>query len=189
MPANCRAPFDARGDDLYQTHPLALHALMEVERLPQIIWEPACGPGSIARILRQAGHRVIASDLVDYHSPDQDHANWDFLLESRAPGNVDCIVTNPPYKNADAFVRKALQLCPHVIMLLRLAFLESERRRDILDTGNLHRVHVFRNRLPMMHRDGWEGKKGTSNMCFGWFVWNCNFRQTTQINRISWGKP
>ena len=49
--------------------------------LPQTIWEPACGPGAIVRVLRDAGHRVIATDLVDYRSPDQDHAGRDFLLE------------------------------------------------------------------------------------------------------------
>ena len=49
----------------------------------------------------------------------------------------------------------ALSLCPRVAMLLRLSFLESTRRNAILDDGQLARVHVFRNRLPNMHRDGW----------------------------------
>jgi hypothetical protein len=28
--------------------------------------------------------------------------------------------------------------------------------------GQLARVYVFRKRLPMMHRDGWEGRKSNS---------------------------
>ena len=51
---------------------------------------------------------------------------------------------------------------PRVVMLLRLAFLESKRRSGILDGGQLARVHVFRNRLPMMHRAGWAGPKASS---------------------------
>jgi hypothetical protein len=46
---------------------------------------------------------------------------------------VGAIVTNPPYKLADQFVEHALTLCPRVIMLLRLAFLESRRRSDLID--------------------------------------------------------
>ena len=49
---SARAPLSERGDDLYQTPPEAVHALLRVERLPSIIWEPACGPGAIVRILR-----------------------------------------------------------------------------------------------------------------------------------------
>ena len=71
-------------------------------------------------------------------------SGWDFLLERQLPIGVEAIVTNPPFKLAAAFVAHALDLCPKVVMLLRLAFLESERRTPILDGGKLARVHVFR---------------------------------------------
>ena len=32
------------------------------ESLPESVWEPACGPGSIVGILRATGHRVYATD-------------------------------------------------------------------------------------------------------------------------------
>lgn len=144
-----RAPFSVRGDDLYETPPEAVRVLLAVESLPKCIWEPACGPGSIVRVLRGSGHLVLATDLVVYQSADQDEGGRDFLLERQLPAGVEAIVTNPPFKLAQAFVQHALELCPRVIMLLRLAFLESERRRPILDCGQLARVHVFRNRLPI----------------------------------------
>ncbi len=183
---NKAAPLSERKNDLYQTPPEAVTALLAVEDIPQTIWEPACGPGSIVRVLRDAGHVVYATDLVDYASPDQDQTGWDFLMESQCPIGVEAIVTNPPFKNAQAFVQKALELCPRVVMLLRLAFLESEARRPILDTGALARVHVFRKRLPMMHRDGWEGKQGNSAMAFAWFVWDQNHTGPTELSRVSW---
>lgn len=183
--AHNRIALADRGDDLYQTPGVAVRALLGIEWLPHRIWEPACGPGSIVRELRGSGHEVIATDLVDYGCEGQAHG-IDFLMERSAPAGVDCIVTNPPFKNAGAFVAKALELCPRVVMLLRLAFLESEVRRPILDGGSLARVHVFRKRLPQMHRAGWEGPKANSGMAFAWFVWDRAHRGPTGLSRVSW---
>lgn len=183
---NKRAPLADRRDDLYETPPEAVAALLEVEALPRRVWEPACGPGSIVRSLRTAGHDVVASDLVDYRSPDQDHHGWDFLMEQAAPDGVEAIVTNPPYKNAAAFVEVGLRVVPKVVMLLRLGFLESESRRAILDGGELARVHVFRNRLPMMHRAGWEGPRTSNPTAFAWFVWEAGRSGPTELRRLSW---
>jgi hypothetical protein len=71
-------------------------------------------------------------------------------------------------------------------MLLRLAFFESVRRTPILENRGLTRVHVFRKRLPMMHRDGWEGRKGNSGMAFAWFVWDRAHFGPAMLNRIEW---
>ena len=183
---NLCAPHAERGNDLYETPTVAVDALLRVEDLPHCIWEPCCGPGQIVRALRAAGRTVYATDLVDYASPDQDEGGWDFLSEQQLPIGVQAIVTNPPFKNAQACVAKALDLCPKVVMLLRLAFLESERRRPILDNGKLARVHVFRKRLPMMHRAGWEGRKANSGMAFAWFVWDADHSGPTELRRLSW---
>ena len=84
-------------------------------------------------------------------------------MERLPPFPVGAVVTNPPFKIGDEFVSHALALgVPKVVMLLRLQFIESERRSAILDDGSLARLHVFSNRLPMMHRAGWEGPKATS---------------------------
>jgi hypothetical protein len=177
-----------RRDDLYETPPEAVRALLAVEEIPSgAIWEPACGPGAIVRVLRAAGHEVYATDLVDYDSPDQDAHGIDFLMEhGSAPYYIGSIITNPPFKLADQFVRHALLLCPRVYMLLRLAFLESERRSATLESGWLKRVHVFRERLPMMHRAGWQGPRASSSMAFAWFVFDRRHRGLTELRRISW---
>lgn len=183
-----RATLKERGDDLYETPPEAVHALLKIERLPEAIWEPACGPGSIVRVLRGAGHRVHATDLVDYGLDDAEHG-VDFLME-QAPGfYIGAIVTNPPFKLADQFVMHALTLCPKVVMLLRLTFIESTKRSGILDNGLLARVHVFKNRLPMMHRAGRGTQVAKSNsnaIAYAWFVWDLEHRGPTEIRRIAW---
>jgi hypothetical protein len=165
-----RAPLAERKDDLYETHPAAVRALMKAADLPHYIWEPACGPGAIVRTLRAAGHSVWATDLVDYGLKDSE-SGVDFLMERQTRIDVGAIVTNPPFKLAGEFVEHALRLCPRVFMLLRLAFLESERRSQILDAGALARVYVFRNRLPMMHRDGWAGNKVSNPTAFRRISW------------------
>lgn len=191
---NTRHGYKERGNDLYETPPEAVDALLGVENIPDTVWEPACGPGSIVRRLRSQGHQVYATDLVDYQTPDQDMSRWDFLMERQVPIGVKAIVTNPPFRMAARFVCHALDLCPKVIMLLRLNFLEAGNvktrdgvaRLTALDGGHLARVHVFRQRLPMMHRDGWEGPKASSSMAFAWFVWDADHNGPATLNRIDW---
>lgn len=188
---NGRAALAERGDDLYESPPEAVRALLQAEPLPKTIWEPACGPGSIVRVLREAGHFVYATDLVDYGCPESE-SRRDFLMERAPSFAIDAIVTNPPFKLANRFVAHALALgIPKVAMLLRLAFLEGTGRAPILDNGLLARVHVFRNRLPMMHRAGrgtFVAKTNGSAMAFAWFVWELGHAGPTELRRLSWGK-
>jgi hypothetical protein len=159
-----------------------MEALLRVERLPHWVWEPAAGRGAIVRVLRDRGHAVIASDLIDYGFPL--HFVADFLTQKKAPVGTELILTNPPFKIIGPFIKHALDLCPNVIMLARLALLETTRRTEILERRGLARVHVFRRRLPMMHRDGWTGKRASSAIPFAWFVWNRGHRGQTVIDRI-----
>src|SRR5258708_1657896 len=104
-------------------------------------------------------------------------------METAAPPGCDAIVTNPPCKDAQKFVAKALDLAPKVYMMLRLGFLEARKRSKILDGGHLARVHVFKDRLPMMHRDGWNGPRNGSAMAFAWFVWDRGNRGAVKVQR------
>jgi hypothetical protein len=178
-----RAALSEHRGDFYDTPLVAVHALLRVENLPHRIWEPAAGTGNIVKVLRHAGHEVVATDLNDRGCPGcADRV--DFLF----PTDICCdaIVTNPPFSLAEKFVATALERAPIVVMLLRLAFYESDRRTDILEGRGLVRIHVFRKRLPMMHRAGWEGRKANSGMAFAWFVWDRSHTGATTIDRISW---
>ena len=163
---------------------LAVRALLQAEQLPHWIWEPAAGRGAIVHVLRDAGHEVIASDLVDSGFPLD--FTGDFLAQTTAPNGRECILTNPPFKIADAFIAHALDLCPRVIVLARLARCwNSTRRTETLERRGLARIHVFRERLPMMHRDGWDGPRASSSMPFAWFVWERFSAGPIIVDRIS----
>ena len=181
---NNRHPLKHRRDDLYETPAVAVEALLRVEKLPHRLWEPACGRGAIVDVLREAGHQVIASDLVDHGRPDF-FSRRDFLMEP-LPKGVEAIITNPPFKLAEQFVAHALDLSPRVVMLLRLAFVESERRADLIERRGLCKIHVFAKRLPMMHRAGWNGPRASSNIPFARFCWDQAYRGPTEIDRIRW---
>ena len=173
-----------RGADLYETPNVVTEALLRVEQLPQNIWEPAGGKHAIVDVLREHGRKVTSSDVIDYKCAAD--FTGDFLEQTQLPTGVEMILTNPPFRIVNLFIAHALLLCPRVIMLARLALLESVRRTEILENSGLARVHVFRNRLPMMHRDGWDGPKASSATPFAWFVWDRDHKDPTTVHRISW---
>jgi hypothetical protein len=184
-----RHPHSERGLDLYETPAAAVEALLAVETLPHVVWEPAAGRGAIARVLQAHGHSVVASDIADHGFPLRFVA--DFLTTTTAPDGCTSVVTNPPYRRKlpQRFVAHALTLVPTVVMLLRLAFYETEGRSKILERSGLARVHVFRKRLPMMHRAGWTGKRASSAIPFAWFVWQRDHTGPPTLHRISAGQP
>ena len=94
------------------------------------------------------------------------------------------IVTNAPFRILDKFARHALDLAPRVYLLCRLAWYQAQGRTDILEHRGLARVHVFRERLPMMHRDGWNGPRASSSIPFAWYCWNREHGGGTVFDRI-----
>lgn len=178
---NARGALRDRGHDVYEMPAVAVEALLRVESLPHHVWEPACGPSQrIAEVLRAHDHQVTASDLTT--------DRIDFSMERRAPEGAGAIVTNPPYKLAADFVRHGLELVPLVIMLLRINFLEAQRRRDLIEGGKLARVHLFADRLPRMHREGWTGNRTSGSTAFAWFIWGRDHAGPIALDRI-WAQP
>lgn len=163
---------------------------MRAELLPKNLWEPAAGQGAIVHVLRDAGHDVIASDIVSYDGFELDFER-DFLTirkdEAFCTGLGDVttmIVTNPPFRLAQAFVEHALTLVPHVAMILRLLYLESETRAPFFNRGQLKRVHVFADRVPQMHRTDWNGPRANQAKAFAWFIFDRDHTGPTIVDWI-----
>src|ERR1700730_9822624 len=105
---------------------------LSVESFEGEVWEPACGDGALSDALIEAGHAVIASDLIDRG---YGYAHVDFLKERSVWAKN--IITNPPYGRgfADRFVKHALTLTQQsggaVAMLLNPMSLCHPLRHDM----------------------------------------------------------
>jgi hypothetical protein len=153
-------------DDFYATSPEGTAALLSVERFDGPIWEPACGDGAMSRVLESHGYPVVSTDLVDRG---YGRARIDFLMERHAL--APNIITNPPFKLVEPFMRHALALNPlKLALLLRLQCLEGIERRAIYEMWPPARVWVFSVRLSM-RRGGGTPIGGGGMMAFAWFVW------------------
>lgn len=165
---------DLDGPDFYPTPTWATYALIDNERFDGRIWEPACGDGTMARVLCESGRPVEASDL---YNRGYGKAGVDFLKASRS---VENIVTNPPYNSAEGFVEAGLrQTTQKLCLLLRLAFLEgANRQRTIFAKTPPARVWVFSERITF-YPAGAE-VKGSGTTAYAWFVWDkqCNTLET-----------
>lgn len=126
--------WDRKPADLYPT-PVdgteslipALKAMRRPDGAPvKRIWEPACGDGRLARVLEWHGFDVIATDLREY--PGYGMGGLDFLRETPQDkwgldvGEIDAIVTNPPFSLAEEFIRRAHLFTPNVAMLLKQTY-------------------------------------------------------------------
>jgi hypothetical protein len=184
-----RGRFKERAYDLRETPAAATRALIRTGCLNNfdLLFDPCAGRGAISRVLKAGGWQVIAHDLIHYEGADEDiHPGIDFFKSIRT-FSIKAIVTNPPYRWADDFVRHGLGLGLPVIVLLRLMALEGAGRSDIMQ--HLHHVFIGIERLPMMHRPDWAGKKLKDGaMPFGWFVFRPQVRHfdTFTASRISW---
>lgn len=170
-------------NDYYQDQPEATEALLRAERFSGMSWDPACGVGTIPRVLHRAGLSVMGSDIVDRgYSGDV----ADFL---KTPARlVDNIISNPPFKHAREFAECALVMASHkVAFLLPLTFLEGAARARWLETTPLARVHVFSWRISMppgeLLQSGKVKPEG-GKKAFAWFVWERGWKGPAQVHLL-----
>lgn len=174
------SPEDREPDDFYRTPEHATRALLEKESFEGTIWEPACGDGAISILL---GKNVISTDLYKrgFGTP-----HVDFLRCIGCPifpDQINHIITNPPYKLAQEFIEHALKIVDgKVAMLLKLNFLEGQRRKSFWLTSPLKSVYVFSKRLSF--DKGTEKGKGKGLLAYAWYVWDKNYEGKATIDWI-----
>lgn len=155
-------------DDFYPTPPEGTRALLSVEQFEGDIWEPACGDGAISRELEAAGYQVLSTDLIDRG---YGQGGVDFLLDYQT--RAANIVTNPPFKFAEQFVRHALSRAERkVCILARLAWLEGIQRGRFFQSSPLARVWVFSARLHMQRARAATKEDAGGMIAFAWYVWD-----------------
>jgi hypothetical protein len=142
----------------------------------------------MSRILEQEGFITIAEDLHHYEGADPSIKSGADFFHAEPPRDAAAIVTNPPYRYADDFIRKGLGMGLPVIVLLRLMAIEGASRSDLVDQ---HCVRIWAGieRLPSMLREGYTGPRlSSSAVPFAWFVFEPQKRLSdyTELRRMSW---
>jgi hypothetical protein len=171
--------------DYYRTPSYCVRALLEVEDIPNKVWEPACGDGAIARVLEREGHSVLSSDLIarGYGTP-----GIDFLKvpPTTGDGQGRAIVTNPPFALSMDFALHGLRFRPEkMALLLRLSWLEGQvRYRKLFAENRPARVWVFSSRVTMWHGDDPESKEEGGATPYAWFVWDSRPAEVTSVDWI-----
>lgn len=145
-------------DDFYRTPANVTQALMEFLKLDSntLIWECAAGDGAISAVLRGYGHKVIETDIKTGHN---------FLFTTR---QCDAIITNPPFKHSEAFIRKAVKEVNLVAFLLKSQYWHAEGRLSLFRSFTPAYV------LPLTWRPDFTGRKDRSarpTMEVAWTVW------------------
>jgi hypothetical protein len=163
--------------DHFPTPPWATRALIEhvfphLERRGhckwQHAWEPACGDGHMAEVLREYFRSVIASDIHDYGYGDR---VVDFLGPEILRG-ADWIITNPPFGDlGEAFVLKALDLVgTGIAMFMRVQWLDSIGRYERIFKDTPPTLIAFFAERVNLCKGRWD-PEGSTATAYMWLVW------------------
>jgi hypothetical protein len=120
--------------------------------------EPAKGDGRILNFMESKG---ILCDWAELQEG-RDYLDLEY-------GPVDLILTNPPFSLALEFIQKALTEADTVIMLLRLNFLGSQKRKAFWVDNTPTALHI------LSKRPSFTGT-GTDSTEYAWFVWDKTLR-------------
>lgn len=160
-------------EDYYATEPKAMELLLAEEKFAPHVWECACGEGHLSRVLEAHGYDVRSTDFI-YRGYGETET-IDFL---KAEGSFDGdIITNPPYKFALEFVKKALRMVGtgrKVAMFLKLTFLEGKGRKQFFLENPPKTVYVSSSRLICAVNGNFK-MITSSAVAYAWFVWEKGF--------------
>lgn len=154
-------------DHFYPTPPEPTVALLRHYEgvIPHRVWEPACGQGHMSRVIAAHGYYVLSSDMVHrgYGMGGIDFLTFpsDRLIHRRSIG----IITNPPFKHAAEFVRKAHELeRPFLALYLKQTFWNAAARLSLWKECQPKAVH------PLTWRVDFSGGGAPTMDCM-WCVW------------------
>jgi len=126
-----------QNEDFYATNPKALKLFLDKIgqdgfEIQGRIWECACGQGHLSKELKRNKYNVKSTDLIDRGYGD---GVVDFLKQEVREWHTS-ILTNPPFKLAEEFVEKGLDLIQdgyNLILFLKIQFLEGQKRKILFE--------------------------------------------------------
>jgi len=173
---------ERQNEDFYATDPIAAEHLLKLETFSKDIWEPSCGQGHLSKVFERHGHTVTSTDLIERG---YGKSGIDFLSIDNTYWKGD-IITNPPYKYAQQFIEKSLQIIPignKVVMFLKIQFLEGKARKHLFSIHPPHTVYVSSSRILCAKNAEFNKMiaSGGSAVSYGWFIWIKGFKGNTTL--------
>ena len=174
-------------DDFYATSAKTTKLFLDRFKLEGSILEPACGQGHMSEVIKEyyPYNNVMSTDLV-YRG--YGIGNVDFLTRD-FNRRFDTIITNPPFKYAKEFVEKGLEMSnKYVIMLLKIQFLESKSRKELLTNSPLKYIYIHTDRQSTL-KDGLllnpiNNRPWSTTLLLAWFVWEIGYKGEPMVRFI-----
>ena len=167
--ANSSTTHKRRELDFYPTPPDVTHALMEyLDMRPGVVWEPACGDGAMAEVIKDYGQEVISTDIRE---TGYGEGLVNFLTTEK---KCDAIITNPPFNLSEQFILHALGQADVVAMLLKSQYWHSKKRSALFKNHPPDAVLALTWRPDFMGGE----RGGAPTMDVIWTVWVDGFYQT-----------
>jgi len=178
-------------DDFYATDPMALELFYKKfnkdgNKIAVKVWEPSCGMGHLSKVLENYRHDVMSTDLI-YRGYGQGGIDFlaDFVIDRDNLFNGD-ILTNPPFKLAEAFIEKGMSRLKEgnrLFFFLKIQFLEGQKRKELFKKYPPKFVYCHSSRQ-LCCKDAEFEKYTATTQFYAWYVWEKGFIGDTVIRWI-----
>ena len=160
--------------DHYDTPSYTIRSLLMNHDIQYPALEPCAGNMAIVDMLKTGEVYSVDIDTNSHAIAHADYLRWDVNQQYKT------IITNPPFNIAIDIIKKALADVVdggEVIMLLRLNFLGSQRRRSFWEDHPCKKIHVLSKRPCFIN-----GK--SDSIEYAWFIWERGYTGKTEIDVI-----
>ena len=163
------------GRDLFQTPNYATQLIIPyIPKHIKYVWEPACGQGKIAQVLRDEGYLVWATDISQF--PSVNFLTTNYVIPE--PENT-AIITNPPF----SLKKKFYERCKKYGVCFAL-LIPADYSSWIIDAVRDGCVKIIpTRRIDYITPSGKSGKTGNSaNFHSMWLTWG--FVESKNVTEI-----
>lgn len=144
------------------------------------VWECACGEGHMSKSLIDLGYNVKSSDIID-----RGYGKVVDFLKYNKQIDAD-IVTNPPFKQIEDFIVKAMEILTDkrkLYLFCKIQILEGKKRRKIFQKYRPKYVYVYSERVGCAMNGDFE-KYNAKTFCYCWLIFEKGNKNETILRWI-----
>jgi len=162
--------------DFYRTPKWCVDSVYKYLDLPKPTLDPCCGDGALLGV---AGSHTRGIEIQKHLALDAMQRGYNVRIENALERSWENehIVMNPPFKDAMTWVEKSVTEALSTLVLLRLGFLASKKRKPFFDRYVPQYMAVLSKRPSFT-------AKGTDSADYCWLFWDrklINLKRDTQI--------